>query len=293
LSYFQSAATETCTSQTEALPDFSEQKNLLAMKNYTVITGASSGLGDAFAHEFARRGHPLILLSLPGEGLSHLADRLASEYSLRVMYFEADMSQRWAIDEFMDWIRQQNIQIDILVNNAGIGGSRAFQEADVEYLDRIIQLNVRGTALLTRALIPFLLQNPQSYILNVSSIAAFSPLPYKMVYPATKAFIYSFSVGLDAEFRERGLRVSVVHPGAMPTNPEIKARLDQQGWLGRLSVTTPRYVAQQAVRQTFAGSTVIIPGFINRLNYWAFRYLPREAVSRLASRVIRRELALA
>ncbi|MBU1821375.1 MAG: SDR family NAD(P)-dependent oxidoreductase [Bacteroidetes bacterium] len=263
------------------------------MKNYTVITGASSGLGDAFAHEFARRGHPLILVSLPHEGLNGLAGQLASRYAVLVLYYEADMSQRQAIDEFTAWIETQNIKIDMLVNNAGIGGSSAFQEADADYLDRIIQLNVRGTALLTRALIPLLLQNPHAYILNVSSIAAFSPLPYKMVYPATKAFIYSFSVGLHAEFRERGLRVCVVHPGAMPTNPDIKARLDRQGWLGRLSATSPRYVAQHAVRAALAGSTVIVPGFVNQLNYWAFRYLPRQAVALLASRVIRRELALA
>lgn len=262
------------------------------MKNYTVITGASSGLGHAFAHEFARRGHPLILVSLAREALPRLAQEIAERYAIKVLHYEADLSHRASIEAFASWIQSQPLGIDILVNNAGIGGSRAFQEADADCLDRIIQLNVRGTTLLTRALIPLLLRNSRAYILNVSSIAAFSPLPYKTVYPATKAFIYSFSVGLHAEFRQRGLQVSVVHPGAMPTNADIQGRLGRLGWLGKFSATSPSYVAQRSVRAALAGSTVIVPGFVNRLNYLAFRFLPWGAIEPLASRVIRREFAL-
>lgn len=264
------------------------------MKLHTVITGASSGLGKAFAHEFAQRGHHLILVSLPGEGLSLVAHQLQYLYPpLKVHHYEADLSQRHAIEAFAGWLKEHDMGVNFLVNNAGIGGSMAFQEADADRIDSIIQLNVRGTALLTRALLPLMLHNTRAFILNVSSIAAFSPLPYKMVYPATKAFIYSFSRGLNAEFYQRGLQVSVVHPGAMPTNDDIKARIQKHGWLGRLSSTSPEYVACYAINAAYSGETVIVPGTLNWLNYLMFRYLPWRFLEPVITRTLRKELTLA
>lgn len=260
------------------------------MKKHTVITGASSGLGKAFAYEFAHRGHHLILVSLANENLSELAHEITQKFAIKIAIYEADLSERNAIENFTDWLRKHQFEIEILVNNAGIGGSKNFNETDTDQLDRIIQLNVRGTALLTRSLLPMLMQNSTSYILNVSSIAAFSPLPYKMVYPATKAFIYSFSLGLRSELRKSGVKVTVVNPGAMPTNHDIQARINKQGWIGKIASTKPEYVAKRAIDGVFAGKTIVIPGFVNRINYLAFKFMPWWLIEPLVSRIIRREL---
>lgn len=260
------------------------------MKKHTVITGASSGLGRAFAFEFAQREHHLILVSLPNEGLKEVADRITKRFPIEISIYEADLSQRNAIENFSEWLIINQFNIEILVNNAGIGGSKSFFETDTDHLDRIIQLNVKTTTLLTRSLLPILMLNSPSYILNVSSIAAFSPLPYKMVYPATKAFIYSFSLGLRAELRKSGVKVTVVNPGAMPTNLNIIERIEKQGWLGKLASTQPEFVAKRAIDGALAGKSMVVPGFINRLNYLVFKFIPWQIIEPLVSRTIRREI---
>lgn len=262
------------------------------MKKHTVITGASSGLGRAFAIAFAKRGHHLILVALPNENLSEFTTDLQKAYGVNVEYYEVDLSDFLKIENFANWLKNNEICVDVLVNNAGIGGSKSFQESDTEQLDRIIQLNVKGTAILTRSLLPFLLKNPDSYILNIASIAAFSPLPYKMVYPATKAFIYSFSLSLGSELREKGVKVCVVNPGAMPTNEDIRRRIKSQGWLGRISITSTEYVAEKAIEGIFSGKTIVVPGLVNWLNYWIFKLVPWYLIEPLVSRTIRRELVV-
>lgn len=260
------------------------------MKKHTVITGASSGLGRAFAIAFAKRGHHLILVALPNENLAQFTTDLRKAYSVNVEYYEADLSNRSTIENFANWLKNNEMKIDILVNNAGIGGSKPFQESDTDQLDRIIQVNVKGTAILTRSLLPFLLQNTNSYILNIASIAAFSPLPYKMVYPATKAFIYSFSLSLRSELKEKGVKVCVVNPGAMPTNEDILRRIKTQGWLGRISTTSTEYVAEKAIEGILSGKTIVVPGLVNWLNYWIFKLVPWYFIEPLVNRTIRREL---
>ncbi len=262
------------------------------MKKHTVITGASSGLGRAFAIAFAKRGHHLILVALPNENLSEFTADLQKAYGVNVEYYEADLSNFSMIENFANCLKINEICVDILVNNAGIGGSKSFQESDTEQLDRIIQVNVKGTAILTRSLLPFLLKNSDSYILNVASIAAFSPLPYKMVYPATKAFIYSFSLSLSSELREKGVKVCVVNPGAMPTNEDIRRRIKIQGWLGRISITSTEYVAEKAIEGAFSGKTIVVPGLVNWLNYWIFKLVPWYFIEPLVNRTIRRELVV-
>jgi uncharacterized protein len=260
------------------------------MKKHTIITGASTGLGRAFAIAFARRGHHLVLIALPNEDLEKLAQQISKEYEVNVDWYEADLSIRSSIENLYSWLNSKQLSVNFLVNNAGIGGSKSFQETDNEQLDSIIQLNVKGTTILTRTLLPMLMQHSTSYILNVSSIAAFSPLPYKMVYPATKAFIHSFSLGLKSELAIKGVNVSVVNPGSMPTNKDILRRIKSQAWLGKISFTNPEYVAQKAIEGVFAGKTVIVPGLINQVNYWLFKLLPWSIIEPIASRTIRREI---
>lgn len=262
------------------------------MKKHTIITGASSGLGKAFAFELASKNKNLILVSLPNENLYQIAHFIEQKYKVDTYIYETDLSQKVSIEAFTEWLLQKNLEVDALINNAGIGGSMAFDQADGDLIDLIIQINVRATAMLTKSIISLLLKNEKSYILNVSSIAAFSPLPYKMVYPATKAFIYSFSMGLNAEFRHKGLRVSVVHPGAMPTNQDILNRIEKQGWLGRIGTTKPDFVAKVAIQKAWSGQSVIVPGLVNRLNYWVFKFIPWAIIEPFVSRTIKRELVI-
>jgi len=199
---------------------------------FALITGASQGLGREIAEELATQGFNILLTALPGEGLAHFAEFLEDSYSVRVEYLEADLSKEDLLRNVAEWANE--FPIRVLINNAGIGGTMPFEKAKPEYIDLIIQLNVRAPALLTRLLLPQLQKMESAYILNVSSMAAFSPMAYKTVYPASKAFLWSFSRGLYEELKSSSVFVGVVHPGPIKTNPEVCRRIEQQGFFGRL-----------------------------------------------------------
>ncbi|RAJ92509.1 hypothetical protein LX87_04839 [Larkinella arboricola] len=260
------------------------------MKKYVLITGASAGLGKAFALELARQGHHLILVALPHENLEILAQHIRMTCNVSVSYYETDLCQRPNIEALVAWLRVSRFEIFYLINNAGIGGSQAFDQADTERIERILQLNIIGTSLLTRLVLPFLTRFPQSYILNVSSMAAFSPIPYKTVYPASKAFIYSFSLGLRAELSALGVQVSVVHPGPMPHSPENQARLRKHGRLGRMATVPLDLIARTALERVQQGQPVIIPGWTNKVGYWMTRWIPWSWRQPLMVSMLRKEL---
>ncbi len=215
-------------------------------KTYALITGASQGLGKAFALELAKRQISTILISLPGEGLHFVASQVEA-LGQEAHCYETDLTQKEHIVALAAWVNER-FPISILINNAGCGGTQSFQEVTVDYLDRIIQLNVKATSLLTHQLLPNLMKRDKAYVLNVGSIAAYSPLGYKTVYPASKAFVHSFTRGLYQEFANSNVFFSVVNPGPMMTNADSSARLQQQGFFATMGLLTPEQVAAISIR---------------------------------------------
>ncbi|HKJ42148.1 MAG TPA: SDR family oxidoreductase [Sunxiuqinia sp.] len=247
------------------------------MKNqnpfFTLITGASTGLGKAFAIECARREMNLILVSLPEENLKTLSNDLSLKYGIQVFFREIDLTERSAVEELGEWVTQ-NYKVNMLINNAGVGGTCLFEKSTADYLDNIIQLNVRAMTLLTRYLVPAMQKLPQAFILNVSSLAAFSPVPFKTVYPASKAFVHHFTRGLRAELKDSGVKVSVLNPGPIITNSDVKQRIDKQSFYIKLSIMSPERIAQIAIKKLLKGRAVIIPGFMNQFNSLMIRVVP-------------------
>ncbi len=258
------------------------------LKQYALITGASSGLGRAFAYELARKKINLILVSLKEEGLPELSDELVKQ-DIDVRFYETDLVIPENMIRMTEWVNQ-HFSVFMLINNAGIGGSRRFAEVDFNYLNRIIQLNVLATTAVTHALLPNLLQQEKGYILNVSSMAAFSPMGYKTVYPASKAFIHHFTRGLYQELRHTNVFVSVINPGPMKTNKEVSMRIDRQGVLARLGLLSPEKVAEIAIRQLYKRDTLIMPGIGNGINWLLMKIIPIWIRLPLLTRQIKREL---
>ncbi|HLO60917.1 MAG TPA: SDR family NAD(P)-dependent oxidoreductase [Bacteroidales bacterium] len=260
------------------------------MKNqesmFAVITGASQGLGKAFATELARQGKNLILVSLPDQNLQQLSEELAEQYQVKAVCYQTDLTNDKNVRLLALWINN-NFDVNLLINNAGIGGTHKFRDVGVGYINNIIQVNVMATAVLTHQLLPNLMRQNQSYILNVSSLAAFSPVGNKTVYPATKAFVHSFTRGLYAELKNTNVFVSVVNPGAMDTNDEIRARIKAQGILGKFSLSKPEVVAKKAISQLFRKDTVII---INPLSWLVLNLVPVWIKLPLMTRAVEREL---
>lgn len=255
--------------------------------SYAVVTGASQGLGKAFAHELAKNNINLILTSLPGQELSELSSEISKQYGVKVLCYETDLSVNENVLDFGAWINK-NFSVFILINNAGTGGSRKFEEATSDYINKIIQVNVMATSLLTHQLLANLKKQEKAYILNVSSMAAFCPIGYKTVYPASKAFVHSFSRGLYEELKHTNVFVSVVNPGAMKTSPEITSRIEKQGFLGKLTLLDPNAVAKYCIKQLLKRDTVII---VNKMSWLLLSILPIWIKLPLLTRTMKRELS--
>ncbi|MFC0876117.1 SDR family NAD(P)-dependent oxidoreductase [Saccharicrinis sp. FJH2] len=242
-------------------------------KPYAVITGASKGLGLELAKSVAAQNRNLILVSLPGESIRERAEELMKSFKIDVRYYETDLTNLENINVLSSWIKA-NFNIDMLINNAGTGGSCDFTLSETEYLNTIMQLNMTATVMLTRKLIPLLQKQERAYILNIASMASFGPMPYKTVYPASKAFIYSFSRGLYAELRRTNIFVSVAHPGPMATTPEIAARIRKHNRLIRTTVLSPEKTAQICIRQLLKEDSLILPGFMNKVSWLIIKMSP-------------------
>jgi len=257
---------------------------------YTLITGASSGLGKEMAIECAERGMNLILVALPGRNLDVLCDVLEEEYGIIARYYERDLTNREAIMTLTEEVLQ-HYRINFLINNAGIGGTCPFEESTVDYIEQIIQLNITAVSMLSRLLVPELQKHPKSYILNVSSMAAFAHMPFKTVYPASKAFVSSFSRSLAEELKETSVKVGVLHPGPMLTNPDVIVRIIKLGATGKRGLFPARELARIGIDGVRKGKSIMVPGMANKLNRFLLATLPPEILMPFLFRVFSRDVA--
>ena len=240
---------------------------------YTVITGASRGLGKSLAIECAEKRRNLILVSLPNESVSQTAKELSNEYNIKAVHYETDLTKEFNIISLAGWIKT-NYQIDMLINNAGVGGTKHFEEAGFDYMDLIINLNMRALTLLTHELLPLLKSQQKAHILNIASLAALGPMPYKTIYPASNAFVSSFSRGLNAELKGTNVTVSVAYPGGMATNPEITERIEKYNRLIQSTFLSPKKIAKICINQTLSRRIEIVPGLANKISRLFIRLVP-------------------
>ncbi len=256
---------------------------------YALITGASRGLGKAFAYELAGRKVDLLLVSLPGEGLNNLCKQLTDKFGVDSDYLEADLTKINDISKIVDWVSRE-YRVNILINNAGTGGTMPFDKTDVDYLENIIDLNIRALVLLTHKLLPELRSHDKAYILNVSSMFSFSPIGYKTIYPASKSFVYYFSRGLNEELKGSGISVSVLHPGPIRTNFDVRNRIGKQGFFGKLGLYSAEGVASISVNRMFKRKPVIIPGLGNYINWFLLKAFPDSIKASVLSKRVKREI---
>ena len=260
------------------------------MKNkklYTLITGASQGIGRAFAEECAQRGMNLFLVALPDIDLSATENDLKSRYMVDVITLGIDLTLPDSPRKVFEFSLENFIHVNFLINNAGFGTSGLFETSGIETNYRMIMLNVQAMVGLTRYFINNLKNNSPSYILNVSSMEATLPLPYKTVYTGTKGFIYSFSLALREELRHEGVGVSVLCPGSVLTNKTGLKRIQSHGAKARLLVKMPDFVARRTIAAVLKGKVEIIPGFLPRLLVKMGKGFPTLLKMRILEKIFR------
>jgi uncharacterized protein len=248
----------------------------------TLITGASAGIGAALAHEFAAHGHELVLVARREHALGALADAIAAKGANRPTVLRADLARADAVQGIAEALDQRGLEPDVVVNNAAFGLLGAADELDRAEQLAMIDLDVRALTDLSLAFIDSL-KRRRGGILNVASIAAFMPGPGMAVYYASKAYVLSFSEALHRELKPKGVRVTVLCPGPVPT--EFQARAGMSGDpLPRLLTRSAEQVAKDAYRGLMQGRRVVVPGAANRMVATALRFTPHRILLDLIAR---------
>lgn len=248
-----------------------------------LITGASAGIGAAFAQELAVRQTNLVLVARSEAKLQQLAQQLQEQYKIQVDVIVQDLTEPKAAKTVFDIVSQKGLTIDLLINNAGFGEYGDFAELDGERQVEMIQLNILALVDLNHQFLPQMRQRRSGNIINMCSVAAFQPMPYFSVYAASKAFVLSFSEALWAENRSYGVHVLAVCPGPTETN-----FFQEAGFPATLvnvaaaNYTLTKVVVSDALKAVEKQHPSLIPGNIgNQLIANLHRFLPREALATL------------
>lgn len=252
------------------------------MLNYSLITGSSSGIGLEMARYCASKGMNILMVSLPGEDLDAKAQDVAEKYNVKTDFFECNLTDVSEIDRMKDWVESKGYGVNFLVNNAGFGGTIEFGDMSGGLIDNMIDLNIKATTHMMNRFVPSLKENSPSYILNVSSLISNQVAPYKALYTATKTFVRNLSVSLAYELKEDGISVSVLLPGATPTNKVVTDQIDKGNFAARASVMSAEEVAKIAIDKTLKGVITITTGAKNGVIRRLLASLPGKTVASIA-----------
>ncbi len=242
------------------------------MKPVALITGASAGIGAALARVFAAHGHGLVLAARREDRLAALADEIAASGRPRPLVLKSDLEQRGAVAALAAELAARDVEPAVVVNNAGFGLNGAAARLDRAEQLAMIDLNVRALTELSLAFLDSLARH-RGGILNVASVAAFLPGPGMAVYYATKAYVLSFSEALQCELAGRGIRVTTLCPGPVPTEFQVRAGIRPDRSQEMLELPAER-VARIGYDGFMRGKRVVVAGAANRLAVFFIRHLP-------------------
>jgi uncharacterized protein len=255
--------------------------------NTTLITGASSGIGEVFARKLAAQGHNLLLVARSEDKLINLCNELGRSKSTHAQYVMMDLSERDAPARLFEETQKRGLEIDFLINNAGFGSMGDFAKLGIERELDMIDLNVRSLVELTHRFLAPMRERKSGSIINVASTAGFQPVPFMATYAATKAFVLSFSEALWEENRPYGVKVMALCPGVTETNFFDAAKIQRPP--ARIA-QTPEAVVDAALRGLARGKSHVISGWSNFLVTESERLLPRSVVARIAGAMLRKTI---
>jgi short-subunit dehydrogenase len=246
---------------------------------FAVVTGASAGLGEAFARELASRGYDLLLVARRGERLRALTEELQGT-GRTVLYEVADLSTRDGVTSIWQRLDSEEVTPTLLVNNAGFGVNRPAIDVPEEQTAQMMRLNIEAVTVLAIEAARRMAKTRGGGIINVASTAAFQAVPYMAVYGATKSYVLTFSEALNEELRGTGVRVFAFCPGATRTE------FQEAAGLKRLPpgpfVADPTECVRRCLDAFDSGRARYVDGVANAATLFAQRLLPRGAVIRIS-----------
>ena len=248
---------------------------------YVLITGASGGIGYAFAKLFARDHHNLVLVARNGDNLTHVASELEA-HGIRVKTVALDLAEGPAPRFLFDQLQREGIVVEILINNAGFGAFGDFAHMSDDQILGQIDLNITALTRLTKLFLPSMLARRNGRIMNVASTAGFQPGPLMAVYYATKAYVISFSEAIANELQGSGVTVTCFCPGATHTGFAKRAGNDKSRLFKQLGAMSAEKVALDGYRALMEGRTLAISGLHNWLVAQSTRLGPRKMVTAIS-----------
>ena len=257
-------------------------------RSAAVVTGASSGIGRAFAEQLAAGRNDLVLIARSQERLDALAGELRERESIEARVIAADLGDREQLEEVERQLRVD--PPDLLVNSAGFGSAGAFVDLDLQREEALLRVNVMALMRLTHACLPGMVERGSGGIINVSSLAGEVPSGFNATYGASKAFVTSFTLALYEELAETGVGIQCLLPGLTKTAWAETAGIDVSN-TPSFAVSYPGEVASASLVSLSRGEAVCVPGVPNRLLALIQRTAPRSWMRRFTAKATRRSLA--
>ncbi len=251
-----------------------------------LITGASEGIGKAFARQLAALGKDLVLVARREDRLKALAEEVSAKHGVQTHVIAADLAQPGAAGALFAETERQGLEVDLLINNAGFGKGGEFTNIPFDAQAEMVRLNVNALMELTRLYLPAMRRRRRGGVINLSSTSAFQPVPYMAVYGATKAFVLSFSEAIAQEVAPDGVKVMALCPGFTATGFQAVSGVGE-AWRERMA--SPDEVVAVALRAFEQGRRAAVPGFTNSFLAFGTRLVPRRLAARIAAHMVRRQ----
>jgi len=258
-------------------------ENKRKFEGFALLTGACGGLGKAFSHELLKRNYNLIVTGTNLEKTQKWAEELKKTHkNAQILAFKLNLEDEKSIDALVKDVQNSGVKVTTLINNAGLIVEGGFLELSEEQVINAVKINCLGTISLTRKMLE---ASELKEILTTSSLGAFYPMPYMSIYASTKSFLEKLMVALREELKPRGVKVSVLCPGGIPTTDAMKDAIKSQGVGGKLTAKSPEHIANYAISKLKKNKAVVIPGFANRFVRFISRFVSEAYLAKRVSRM--------
>jgi short-subunit dehydrogenase len=245
---------------------------------YTLITGASKGIGKAFAYECASRGVNLILVARSVHLLNDLQKDIEGKFNVSVQTHSGDLLDHSFHKKIFSWIAERGYNVNMLINNAGMGFYGKFEQQPLEKHIEVMHLNMDAQVKMAHEFLNTTKPNQKRYLLNTVSTAAFQPVGYMAVYCASKAFMLSFTRALRYELRKENANVTALCPGGTETEFFSPAQMETVAAKNALFMMKADKVAKQGLDGLLANNAVVVPGWYNKIGAFSARHAPQGLV---------------
>lgn len=255
----------------------------IAERPLALVTGASSGIGEAFARLLAREGHDLILVARSGAPMEAVAQEAEERHGATTVVMPKDLAKPHAAQQVADAVAERGLAPEVLINSAGFTQLEPFAGSDELVMTSLLRVNMEALTQLTRRLLPAMIERGRGRVVNLASNAAFQPGPGMACYYASKAYVLHLTIALHEELRGTGVTATALCPGPTASGFQVRADMQDARIFARNTAATSDEVAEWGWRQAVKGRSHAVYGARWRAFAFGTRFMPRDVAARIAA----------